>query len=366
MRRRVRGTWLAALWLALVAVAELVTGPDPNVVLAALYALSPLIACASSSVRATAGFAVLALLLATGSGQYTGTFDSVQQVVRLVNILLIGIAAVAIAAVRVRREQQLARLSRIAEVAQRTILPRMPGHIGPVTVAARYVSAVEDTLVGGDLYDFFHAPRNTCFIVGDVRGKGVGAVEQAARVIRAFRQAAAGSSDLPTIAREISTYLVPFLDDEEFVTATLVQVEGHDRLTTVSCGHPPPLLTRSGDGRFVGAQPGLPLGLGEIYRPHSVEWARGDRLLLYTDGLSEARDANGEFIRLRSLAGVLSAGTVNDALDDLLASVQQHSGRIRLSDDLAVLLLENAGSERAPMPAQPSLAALEISGANQA
>jgi serine phosphatase RsbU (regulator of sigma subunit) len=357
--------WLAALWLAFVVVAELLTGPDPSVVLAALYSLGPLIACATSSVRATAGFAIAALVLATGSGLYTDTFGSAQQGVRLVNIVLIGIAAVTIAAVRVRREQKLARLSRIAEVAQRTILPTMPAHVGPVAVAARYVSAVEDTLVGGDLYDFYHSQRNTCFIVGDVRGKGVGAVEQAARVIRAFRQAAAGSSDLPTIAREISTYLVPYLDDEEFVTAALVRVEGPDRLTTVSCGHPPPLLSRAGVGTLVTAQPGLPLGFGDTYRPRTLEWARGDRLLLYTDGLSEARDATGEFIQLESLAPGLSAGSVNGALDGLLESVQQHSARSRLTDDLAVLLLENTGSEHGPLPAQPSLAALEVGRANQ-
>ena len=77
----------------------------------------------------------------------------------------------------------------------------------------------------GDLYDWFHSDQRICFIVGDVRGKGMNAVEQAARVIRAFRQSAAGGADLATAAAEMSAYIAPFLDDEEFVTAALVQVE---------------------------------------------------------------------------------------------------------------------------------------------
>ena len=108
-------------------------------------------------------------------------------------------AAVVVSAVRVRRERQLARVERIAEVAQRTVLPLIPRQVGPVTTGARYLSAAEDTLVGGDLVRLVPLDRRICFVVGDVRGKGVSAVEQAARVIRAFRQSAAAGADLATM-----------------------------------------------------------------------------------------------------------------------------------------------------------------------
>ena len=172
------------------------------------------------------------------------------------------------------------------------MLPLIPTHVGPVAAGTRYLSAAEDALVGGDLYDWFHSDQRICFIVGDVRGKGINAVEQAARVIRAFRQSAAGGADLAAAAAEMSTYIAPFLDDEEFVTAALVQVNGRDQMTLVSCGHPQPLLiAANGAARLLELPPCLPLGLGGIYESVTVPWAPGDRLLLYTDGLSEARDA---------------------------------------------------------------------------
>ena len=143
----------------------------------------------------------------------------------------------------------------------------------------------------------FHSDRRICFVVGDVRGKGVGAVEQAARVIRAFRQYAAADADVATMAAEMSAYLMPFFDDEEFTTAVLVQITDNTRLTLVNCGHPSPILVpRGGEATFVEPPVCLPLGLGSSYESLSMPWTPGDRLLLYTDGLSEARDERGEYM----------------------------------------------------------------------
>jgi serine phosphatase RsbU (regulator of sigma subunit) len=235
---------------------------------------------------------------------------------------------------------------RIAEVAQRAMLPLVPTHVGTVAAGARYLSAAEDALVGGDLYDWFHSDRRVCFIVGDVRGKGVSAVEQAARVIRAFRQSAAGAGDLATVAAEMSAYIDPFLDDEEFVTALLLQVTDRGHITLVNCGHPHPLLITSHDGAaLVDLPSGLPLGLGRSFESVTVPWTPGDRLLLYTDGLSEARDARGEFLPVLPLAPLLRMSTVEDALDRVLGAVREHVPGGRFTDDLAVLLLENVDGD---------------------
>jgi hypothetical protein len=179
--------------------------------------------------------------------------------------------------------------------------------------------------------------------VGDVRGKGVGAVEQAARVIRAFRQSAAAGANLATMAQQMSDYLTPFLDDEEFVTAALIQITDGTRVTLVNCGHPAPLfIPRGGEIRFLDPPIGLPLGLGGSYESLSMAWTSGDRILLYTDGLSEARDQRGEFLPLLPLAPLLRGHLVEDSLDDVLTRVRRHVSAGRLADDLAVLLLENA------------------------
>ena len=337
----------AAGWMVLVALIEVVTGSSPQVVVSPLYGLAPLIAGAALPWTVTACFGAAAMVLSMLSGVWTGTLDTEQHAVRMVTVALMAVVAVAVANVRERREQQFRRVSRIADVAQRSILPIVPARVGPVRTATRYVPAAEDTLVGGDLFDCFSSEQHTCFIVGDVRGKGVGAIEQAARVIRAFRQAAAASTDLAAIAADMSTYLVPFLDEEEFATAVLVQVRDAAAFTIVSCGHPPVLrLDATGHGGLVEAPTGLPLGFGDDYRSVTVPWSPGDRLLLYTDGLSEVRDSGGEFLPVAPMGRLLVGGDVHEALERLLAYVRELAWSKHGTDDLALLLIENAGRRR--------------------
>ncbi|GAA4360615.1 PP2C family protein-serine/threonine phosphatase [Angustibacter luteus] len=345
-QRRARvGALAAVCWLALVVAAQIAAGREPTLVLSALYGMAPLIACAAVPAFGTALVGLAAIGLSVLSGVWTGTLGTEQHAVRLVNVALIAVVAVVMAEVRVRRERRFARVARIAEVAQRTILPVVPPQVGPVKVAATYVAAGQDALVGGDLFDYYHSADRTYFVVGDVRGKGVGAVEQAARVIRAFRQAAAGSTGLASVAGSMSRYLVPFLGDEDFATAVLVEV-GERELTIVSCGHPPPLLIRPAHGGvLLDAPPGLPLGLSDLYEERTVPWELGSRLLLYTDGLSEARDGAGEFLPVAPLAAQLETGTVADAVDALLRIVRDYTVGQDATDDLAVVLLENAGTQ---------------------
>ena len=349
MSSRDRGRWIgasvAAVWLVVVLLVDVATASD-TLALAVLYAISPLIACSVLPTGPTAGYAVAAVVLAIGSNAWGGEWDTAQMWVRVIDVTLVSAAAVSVAAVRVRRERRLARVERIAEVAQRTILPVIPARVGSVTTGARYLSASEDTLVGGDLFDWFRSEQRICFLVGDVRGKGLGAVEQAARVIRAFRQSAAAGGDLAAIAAQMSSYLMPFLDEEEFATAALVQFTDQGHVTLVDCGHPPPLLVpRDGEPTFLEAPVGLPLGLGTDYEPATRQWSPGDRLLLYTDGLSEARDGDDEFLPVLPLASVLRSADLEDALDELLDEVRGHVPGARFADDLAVLLLEYTGVE---------------------
>lgn len=340
---------LAAVWLVLVLVIDLATGPAVR--LGGLYAIAPLIACAALPPGVTAGYAVLAIALGVASGWWNHAASASLTTVRLLDLVLVSGAAVVVSAVRVRREAQHARVVALAEVAQRAILPVLPTHVGWVTTAAKYEAADEDALVGGDLYDCFWAPGLTRFVIGDVRGKGVKAVEQAARVIRAFRQAAASASTLDAVATHMSSYLAGFLDEdgEDFVTALLVEISAPSFVTVVACGHPPPLLvTASGTAAIPDVPAGLPLGWGVTYLRSTVRWATGDRMLLYTDGLVEARDARGDFLPLLTCAGELAAGGVEAAAESLLATLRRHVSGARLPDDLALLLLENAGVDAGP------------------
>ncbi|WP_162599711.1 PP2C family protein-serine/threonine phosphatase [Nocardioides solisilvae] len=346
------GAAAAGLTLAVLAVADIVT-PSDLVALSPLFALSPVVAAAVLPARATAAFAASALLAAVVSGWWNGNADTAQHLVRILDVAVMGAAAVAVAAFRVRREQQVQRLTLLADVAQRAVLPVLPAHARRVDIAARYQSAVVDAVIGGDLYDCYHSRDHTRFLLGDVRGKGIEAIEQAARVIRAFRQAAAVQGDLRDVAEDMDSYLQPFFDEEEFVTAVLLDTTDADRPVLVSAGHPPPLLVRpDGSCELVEVPADLPLGLGLGFSQHAFTWQPGDRLLLYTDGLSEARDEAGDFLDLRTLAPVVRAGAVHDAVDRVLEAVSAHAVDGFLGDDVALMLLEHTATGQEYLPRQ--------------
>jgi hypothetical protein len=334
-------TWLVVLVVVNVALPR-------NVIVDPLFALAPLFACAACSVRTTGLFAVASLLLTVWSGWLNDVWGQPQQWVRLVDVLTVSAVAVVVAMVRIRRERRFARVSRIAEVAQRAVLPVVPVSVGGLTVAARYLSASEDSVVGGDLYDCSLTEGYTRFIVGDVRGKGIAAVEQAARVIRAFRQSAAAKATLPQVVEDMDTYLQPFFDEEEFVTAAIIDVTVPNRVVLVNCGHQPALLLRAnGSTEILDVPPGVPLGLGHDAHEKSYSWEPGDRLLLYTDGLTEARNDAGDFFPLLDHAHVLRSGTIEEALDALLDQVRGFVPGGGLGDDLAAVLLERGAPSTA-------------------
>jgi serine phosphatase RsbU (regulator of sigma subunit) len=364
-RTQAIGAGLALLVLALLALVDAFVLPN-NAIITPLFGMAPLIACAVVPARGTAVVAGLAVLVAILSGVWDDAFGTPQQNVRVVNVLLVGAAAVAIAAVRVRREQRFAQVSEIAQVAQSAILPVLPAQAGHVTIAARYQSAARDALVGGDLYDCYHSDEHIRLLIGDVRGKGIAGVEQAARVIRAFRQSAALRPTLPEVAEEMDRYLAGFFEAEEFVTALLVDVTEPRLLRMVSAGHPGPELVRPDGAEILELPQGLPLGLGlpsDPYVETTVPWSSGDRLLMYTDGLSEARDSRGEFLRVSSLDAEVRSGTVQQAVEEVVASATRHVPRGRLEDDLAVVVVEHlpgtrsagsAGEDRATRATGPS------------
>src|SRR5436305_4202844 len=150
-------------------------------------------------------------------------------------------AALALENARVFREQsgRLASVTRVAEAAQLAILAPPPARIGPVALAARYVSAAAEALVGGDLYEVVARPGAVRLLIGDVRGKGLTAVRAATVVLGEFRAAAADIDDLADAAIQIDRRLRPYLADEDFVTALLAEIRDDGTFFVASCAHPP-------------------------------------------------------------------------------------------------------------------------------
>ena len=174
--------------------------------------------------------------------------------------------------------------------------------------------------------------------------------------IRAFRRIAVAMPAMEQVAGEVSRAIRPHLGEEDFVTAVLAQVASCGELTVVNCGHHPPLLCHGGTLRpLADRTTALPLGLEDHFTAFTASWSPGDRLLLYTDGLVESRDRNGEFLPEGQIAAALAAADCEQALDRLMTTVHRHTGG-HGHDDMAVLLLEHGASSGDSATGHPATA----------
>ncbi len=313
----------------------------PLVVVPAL-ALAPLLVSLLLSWRATGLVALYTVACVVVLSLEHGRLLDQATVLRVAGAAATAGFAVVNAAVRRQREARLARMTQVAEVAQEAILPAVPPELGGFAIASRYVSASHDALVGGDLFDAVATTRGVRVLVGDVRGKGLPAVRTAAHTLSAFRQLAGRPElRLVDVAAALDESLQGDLGEEDFVTAVLCELGPLRTLEIVNCGHPAPLLVPAeGEVRELTAtRAALPLGLGADPVPDRYRLSAGDRLLLFTDGLSEARDGHGAFLDLARHAGVLRDPDLQHAVDGLLAAAAQHAGG-SLTDDVAVLLVD--------------------------
>ncbi|MEU9992943.1 PP2C family protein-serine/threonine phosphatase [Streptomyces sp. NPDC048045] len=308
--------------------------------------------------------------LATGLGGLLGSRHGVpghELAAVLSALMAVTLASGLASALRDRRERVLAAVRSVAEAAQHALLQPVPEIVGPFRVAVRYSAAAAEARIGGDLYALVPTPHGIRLIVGDVRGKGLPAVGTAALVLGVFREAAYDEPDLLAVVDRIERSLARNLGADDFVTAVVAGYAEEGALEVVNCGHAPPLLI-SGSGRVVAVEsdhPAPPLGLrallAEEPRLQRLPFAAGDQLLLYTDGVIEARDHAREFYPLAErVACHVSddpARTLTGLHDELLA----HVGG-RLHDDAALLLLRRQSADepvtsesvvRAPVVPEP-------------
>ncbi|MEV6583309.1 PP2C family protein-serine/threonine phosphatase [Streptomyces sp. NPDC051582] len=321
------------------------------------FSAAPLIAAPLSSLRVTVLTGVLASLAVVLLHLLNGTTWRVEALTELVTVMTVSGLAILTNRVVRRSGERLASAREIAEAAQRAVLPEPAERIAGLHVCARYEAAQADAFIGGDLYAVQDTPYGVRLAVGDVRGKGLGAVEAVAVVLGAFREAAETEPTLEGLARRLERALTregtrrDSLDAVEgFTTCVLGEIPADARvLRLVNRGHPEPLLLHA-DGRLAvlaPAEPALPLGMGELgaaWPDRAEEWPfpAGATLLLYTDGLTEARDAAGVFY---DPAARLSGRVFPDPaglLGALSSDVRRHTGG-GATDDMALLAVGRPG-----------------------
>jgi sigma-B regulation protein RsbU (phosphoserine phosphatase) len=327
-----------ALGVAIVFVAALlvVDFVDEPTTLVGGLVLGPFLAGAFAGPRAAAavgGFAVLGAL-GTLFGSEELNYDTF---VRL-GVLLAGVVlSVFIATRRYSIETALREFRELAESAQLSILRPIPETVGHLHAGARYLAAVSEATMGGDFYDLIETPFGLRAVVGDVRGKGRVAVRLASGLLNRFRQAAEREPDLAAVVATMEAAMVRHGGAEDFATALVMQFTP-GKVELLSCGHPAPFLLDGEGARPIELEPALPLGLGSEPVAATIPFEQG-RLLVYTDGLIEARSKSGQFFSIQRHVPRLVSRPLGPALDELLAILRRHTGG-RLQDDVAVLLVE--------------------------
>lgn len=350
---------LPVLIVSVIVVVDLVGGA--GLTWLPLLAAGPALAATTSGPRGVLCVGLLAGALAAMLGVRDGAprHDLASVLAALVAVTLASTLA---GSLRGRRERVLAAVRSVAETAQHALLQPVPATVGPFQVAVRYSAAAAEARIGGDLYALVPTPYGVRLIVGDVRGKGLPAVGTAALVLGVFREAAYEEPDLLAVVARIERSLARNLGSDDFVTAVVAGYPRSGSLEVVNCGHAPPLLVRgSAVAPVEPARPAPPLGLSALTdeRPslQVLPFADGDQLLLYTDGVTEARDQSREFYPLAERLGRHLSDEPARTLTALHTELLAHVGG-RLEDDAALLLLRKPRK-----PAVPEAAVLEAAPA---
>jgi PAS domain S-box-containing protein len=239
--------------------------------------------------------------------------------------------------------------SEIARVLQKSLLPPHLPEIPGVEVGAEYLSVGEASEVGGDFYDLINTVEDGWICaIGDVRGKGVEAASVTALARYTIRAVTLKNDGPSEVLAALNEAMLRQLPEDRFCTVACVRLEPQDGSAGVGidvsrAGHPPPLLVRPEgtveevgcSGRVLGVFPEAEL------RDTSLRLMPGEALVLYTDGVTEARSPDGDFFgegRLRDLLSscpgcdaVTFARRVKGAVLDFQEGYQR--------DDLAVLVL---------------------------
>jgi len=238
-------------------------------------------------------------------------------------------------------QQALQRDLELARRMQRALLPSQPPQMPGYYFFDYYQAARQ---VGGDYYDYIQLPGGrVAVIVGDVAGKGIAAALLMARLSSDVRFALASEADPAKAIQRINEGFANNDWQDKFVTMIVALLNPEtNELTIVNAGHMAPLL-RTADGaveELGGDEAGLPLGVSDEFEYQSLSrmLKPGDFVTLFTDGLSEAMNADRELYGLERLTKQVSAPAVSvvGLGQHLLDNVREFVGGVPQSDDMCL------------------------------
>jgi len=255
--------------------------------------------------------------------------------------LIAARAAVAIENARVYSERTM-----IAHTLQQSLLPQQLPQVPGYELASVYIPAVESTEVGGDFYDVWETGGSWMVTIGDVTGKGV----EAAALTSLVRHTMRATAEFVTSPAELLARLDTMLKKQprkSICTAVCMRLE-QDRVTLAIGGHPPPIHISSDGARQVGGfGPLLGAFEGMEWRDAVLDLAPDSKLVIYTDGVTDALGTDGERYGLQRLQATLDRCrelSASEVIETLTGALRQFQVREHV-DDTAVLVLRRLASD---------------------
>ena len=238
-----------------------------------------------------------------------------------------------------RIEQELA----IARDIQQNLLPRSLPTTGWFRAAG---SSVPTHQVGGDYYDVIHLPGDCwCVVVADVSGKGVSSALLASLLQGSFLMASDDPNHIADMFRRLNRYLYERTQGEKYATLFYGVVNRFGVLHWINAGHCAPFVVKR-DGRMESLRAsGMPVGILDTaeFEVKTTQLEPYDKLVMFSDGLSEAENPAGQFFEVGRVQAVLHAGAAVDAAmlhAGMLRAIQSFVGAMPQRDDLTLLVAE--------------------------
>jgi sigma-B regulation protein RsbU (phosphoserine phosphatase) len=292
---------------------------------------------------------IIGLLCVTRKEPYAFDKDAVNVLTAFADMVSVAIensTLIRESIVKERMEQELL----VAQQMQRSLLPQDLPTSPRFEIAARSIPAYE---VGGDYYDVLPLDgTHLGFVVGDVSGKGVSAALYMAQVKGIFQALSGNSAPTRDILIRMNTPLCHSMERKSFISLLYAVLDtGTGTLSFSRAGHCPLLHVHGGVPNYLQPE-GMALGLdgserfAQSLREEIIQLAPGDVVVMYTDGVTEARNPRDEEFEYRRLADTVSAAAdeaPEQILRSILRDVRTHTEREDAEDDITVLVLRWRG-----------------------
>jgi serine phosphatase RsbU (regulator of sigma subunit) len=247
-----------------------------------------------------------------------------------------------------RQRERLDYEMKIAQGIQRQLLPKTFPESAEVSIFGTNIAC---EMVGGDYFDIIQlAGGRYGVVVADISGKGISAALLAS-MLQGFFSATA-EMDLPQhmVASRVNKYLQERSSDDRYATLFYGVLEPSGQFEYINAGHVPAMVRTAGGQVYNLASDNFPLGMFDFADYHSAQAALqpGDFLVVYSDGISEARNMKDELFGehgLRELLVRFQGASLDDLTRAILTAVREFTGGAPQSDDMTLLMVHYRGPQ---------------------